>query len=145
MSDYSRQPPATAEAGYTLMEILVVLAILAMIAAFAGPRVIGYLGSARGDAARVQINNLEAALDLYRLEVGRYPNAQQGLQALLTAPPDTPGWRGPYLDKAEGLIDPWGRPYGYRIPESGADYQIFSLGADGQEGGEDENADIVSG
>lgn len=133
----------TGQAGYTLMEILVVLAILAMIAAFAGPRVIRYLGSARTDVARVQMDNLAAALDLYRLEVGRYPSSEDGLRALLEAPADSLGWRGPYLDKPDGIIDPWGRPYGYQAPGQNSDYEIVSLGADGRQGGEGDDADIV--
>ena len=139
------RPARRAQAGFTLMELLVVLAILGLLAAFAAPRVIQYLSAAKSDVAAVQIDNLAAALDLFRLEVGRYPTSDEGLEALMTQPDAAPEWRGPYLDKRDGLTDPWGRPYAYRQPgEHGGDYDLYTLGADGREGGEDENADIVN-
>ncbi len=128
--------------GFTLLELLVVLAVLGLLAAFAVPRVLQYLGGAKSDAAGAQIASLKAALDLYRLENGRYPTAAEGLRALVEKPAGAALWLGPYLDKPEGLIDPWGRPYGYRIPGRTSEVDIFSLGADGQQGGEGDDADI---
>ncbi|MGF1464159.1 MAG: type II secretion system major pseudopilin GspG [Maricaulaceae bacterium] len=130
------------QTGLTLLELLIVLAILGLIAAFAAPRVVGVLGGAKTDAATVQIDNIAAALDLFRLEVGRYPTTEEGLQSLMAAPNDAEGWNGPYLDKPSGLVDPWGAPYDYRFPGENSDYEVFTLGADGQEGGEGENADV---
>ena len=130
--------------GFTLLELLVVLAILGLIAAFAAPRVLQFLGGARSDAAAIQINNIAVALDLFRLEVGRYPSTEEGIAALIDRPTNAPGWNGPYLDRASGLNDPWGRVYQYRFPGERGDYDLFSLGADGQEGGDGENADIAS-
>lgn len=128
--------------GFTLLELLVVLAILGLIAAFAAPRVLQFLGGARSDAAAIQINNIAAALDLYRLEVGRYPSTEDGIAALVDRPADAPGWNGPYLDRVGGLSDPWGRVYHYRFPGEQGVYDLFSLGADGQQGGDGEDADI---
>jgi general secretion pathway protein G len=126
-----------------LLELLVVLAILALIAAFAGPRVFSFLSGAKTDAAKVQIENLATTLDIYRLELGSYPTEDQGLRALIERPAGVENWNGPYLNKAEGLTDPWGNPYRYRIPpENGVDYDLFTLGADNSEGGDSENRDI---
>lgn len=130
--------------GFTLLELLVVLAILALIATFAGPQVIKYLGRAKTDAARVQIGNLSSALDLYRLETGHYPTAEQGLQALLEQPSGAENWNGPYLQKRAAVNDPWGVAYQYRIPGENNDFDVFTLGADKQEGGEGEDQDIGS-
>lgn len=131
--------------GFTLIELLVVLAILGLIAAFAVPRVLGYLSGAKTDAAMIQIRNIGAALDLYRLENGSYPSTAEGLKALIEKPQGARRWNGPYLDKAEGIIDPWGRPYRYRFPpEHGLEYDLFSLGADDAEGGEGENSDVLN-
>ena len=128
--------------GFTLLELLVVLAILAIIAAFAGPQVIKYLGKAKTDAAKVQINNISSALDLYRLEVGRYPTQQEGLNALIDAPGGAEAWSGPYLKKREALNDPWGVPYHYRFPGEHGEFDVFTLGADNASGGEGEDQDI---
>ncbi|MBM3489339.1 MAG: type II secretion system protein GspG [Alphaproteobacteria bacterium] len=134
-----------AEAGFTLLEVLVVLAILGLIVTLVGPRVIDYFGRAKGDAARLQVESLATALDFYRLDVGGYPTQEQGLKALIARPADVAVWRGPYL-KAQALPDdPWGRPYVYRRPSRhGLDYDLFSLGADATEGGEGEAADIAN-
>lgn len=132
------------EAGFTLIELLVVLVILGLLAALAGPRVLGYLSGARGDAARLQIQSLEQALDLYRLDTGGYPTTQQGLQALIRDPGGVRGWRGPYLDAATVPTDPWGRPYVYRMPGERGAYDLLSLGADGAPGGSGEAADVAS-
>lgn len=138
------EDPARAVRGFTLLELLVVLAILALIATFAGPQVIKYLGRAKTDAARVQIGNLSSALDLYRLETGHYPSAEQGLQALLEQPSGAENWNGPYLQKRAAVNDPWGVAYQYRIPGENNDFDVFTLGADKQEGGEGEDQDIGS-
>lgn len=134
-----------ASAGFTLIELLVVLVILGLLAALVGPRVLGYLGGAKADAARLQIQSLEQALDLYRLDTGSYPTSQQGLQALIRDPGGVRGWRGPYLDSATVPLDPWGRPYVYRSPGERGPYDLFSLGADGAPGGSGEAADVTSG
>lgn len=130
--------------GFTLVELLVVLVILGLIMAFAAPQVIKYLGGAKSDSASIQIQRLSGILDLYRLEVGRYPSTEEGLQALMVQPPDTDRWNGPYLKKADALTDPWGRLYVYRSPGEHADFDLFTLGADGQEGGDSENRDVTS-
>ena len=128
--------------GFTLIELLVVLVILGLVAAIAVPQVIKYVGSAKSDTARIQVERLATTLDLYRLEVGRYPNDAEGLEALVERPPDAEAWNGPYLKERE-ISDPWGRPYVYVFPgEGGRDYGLSTLGADGQEGGDGENADI---
>ncbi len=130
--------------GFTLLELLVVLVILGLLSAFAAPQVLKYLGSARADAARLQIENLAGVLDLYRLETGRYPNAEEGLPALVKRPAGAPRWTGPYLRRPEMIQDPWGRDYIYRIPGSHGPYDLSSLGADGAEGGEGEDRDVTS-
>ncbi|MEM7224696.1 MAG: type II secretion system major pseudopilin GspG [Pseudomonadota bacterium] len=132
------------QAGFTLVELLVVLIILGLIAAFAAPQVLKYLGGAKTDSAQIQIERLSGVLDLYRLDVGRYPSEQEGLEVLVEAPSDAPGWNGPYLKRADSLTDPWGRPYVYRFPGENGEYDLFSLGADGQEGGDGESQDVTS-
>lgn len=133
-----------AEQGFTLLELLVVLGILALLATFAGPQVMRYLGQARSETARVQINALSSALELYHLDNGGYPSQQAGLAALMQAPAGATRWKGPYLKKAEGLVDPWGRPYQYRTPGAGGSgFEIITLGADNAPGGTGENQDIV--
>jgi general secretion pathway protein G len=131
-----------ARAGFTLVELLVVLAILALLAGLVGPRVLNQLGGAKSKSALVQIRDLEQALEMYKLDVGRFPNAQDGLQALVSQPSGANGWNGPYLKKSDIPMDPWGQPYQYRIPGERGDFDIVSLGADGAPGGEGENADI---
>ncbi len=131
-------------AGFTLIELLVVLAILAMIATFAVPEVMKYLDRARSDSAKIQISNLSTALDLYRLDVGRYPSTSEGLSGLVTRPTAADRWNGPYVKKEESLIDPWTEPYGYRSPGQHGAFDLFSLGADKAEGGEGEDRDQTS-
>lgn len=127
--------------GFTLLELLVVLAILAMIATFAGPQVFKWLSGAKSDSARIQIENLSAGIDLYRLEVGRLP---PDLTALVQAPTGVDKWNGPYLKKRVVPKDPWDNEFVYRVPGENGDYDLLSLGADNQEGGEGEDADVVS-
>lgn len=134
--------------GLTLIEILVVIIVLGLLAGLVAPQIIGRVSEARGATARTQIELLGVALDNYRLDNGRYPTTQQGLEALRTEPTSEPiprNWRGPYLRKAVPL-DPWDRPYIYRSPgdENPQGYDLLTLGADGVPGGEDEDADIAS-
>jgi len=130
--------------GFTLVELLVVLAILGLLVALAAPRVIKYLSSAKTDTARIQIEKLGGVLDLYRLELGRYPSEQEGLVSLVERPPQLDAWNGPYLKNRDALTDPWGRPYGYRSPGEHGEYDLYTLGADGKEGGDGEDQDITS-
>jgi len=132
------------EAGYTLVELLVVLAILALLVAIAAPQVIKYFSGAQIKTAHIQVEKLGGILDLYRLEIGRYPTQDEGLASLVERPAQAEGWNGPYLRNRESLIDPWGRPYVYRYPGDHGDYDLYSLGADGREGGDNENRDITS-
>ena len=126
--------------GFTLIELLVVLAILAMLAGLVGPRVMNALGSSKTKAAKVQIEDLGAALDMYRLDMGTYP---ANLEALVSSPGNGP-WNGPYLKKNKVPADPWGNEYQYTFPGNNGEYDLVSLGADGTSGGEGENLDIVS-
>lgn len=130
--------------GFTLIELLVVLVILGLIASVIGPRVVGYLGGAKSDTAKLQIEEIGAALDLYKLEIGRYPTTEEGLQALVQAPPAVTGWRGPYLKKKILPKDPWGNPYRYAAPGQHGVYDVYSYGADNRQGGQDEDKDVVS-
>src|SRR5262245_26944311 len=104
------------EAGFTLVELLVVLVILVLLASLVAPRVIGYLGSSRTKAAKVQIESLTTALELYKVDIGRYPSTSEGLKALVASPPGVTSWNGPYLTKKDVPNDPWGKPYSYRSP-----------------------------
>jgi general secretion pathway protein G len=133
-----------AASGFTLIELLVVLVILGLLAGLVAPRVMHYLSSAKSDTARLQIEHLGGALDLYRLEVGQYPTTDQGLDALVEQPSGVTHWNGPYLKKKQIPKDPWGYDYSYRSPGEHGAYDLYSLGADHAEGGEGENKDIVS-
>ena len=132
------------EEGFTLLELLVVLVILGLLAAVAVPQVLNYLGGAKTDAARLQVQQLGSTLDLYRLDAGRYPTQEEGLGVLIERPSDAESWNGPYVKKQDVLIDPWGRPFVYRFPGEHGTYDLYSLGADGEDGGEDEDQDVVS-
>ena len=132
------------EAGFTLIELLVVLVILGLLAALAGPRVVSYLGGAKSDTARLQLQNFKSALDLYRLDTGGYPTSQQGLTALIRSPGNTPGWKGPYVDSPSVPQDPWGKPYISQAPGQHGAYDLSSLGSDGAPGGQGEAADVTS-
>ncbi len=135
---------ADGEAGFTLVELLVVMVILVLLATLVGPRVIGYLGSSRAKAAKVQIESLAAALELYKLDNGRFPSTAEGLKALVERPGSVQSWNGPYLKKQGVPLDPWGKPYLYRAPGQNREFDIISFGADGQQGGTGENADVTS-
>jgi len=129
--------------GFSLIELIVVLVILGLLATVVGPRVMERLGRGRADIAKVQINQLEGALDLFRLDVGRYPNTGEGLAALVQNP-GVENWTGPYLDREALPKDPWGREYEYRAPGQHGDFDLYSLGSDGVEGGDAENGDVVN-
>lgn len=122
------------DAGFTLIELLVVLAILGLLAAIAVPQVLKYLGRAKEDVVNVQIQALETSLDLFDLDVGRYPTDQEGLNALVQKPAGIDRWNGPYVTKATSLIDPWARPYVYRQSDQAGNYLLYSLGPDGNRG-----------
>jgi len=132
------------EDGFTLVELLVVMVILGLLVGIVGPRVINYLSSAKSDTARLQISQIGAALDLYMIDMGRYPNESEGLDALVEEPSDADHWNGPYLSSDEVPVDPWGNDYGYKFPGENKPFDLYSLGADGTEGGEDENGDIYN-
>jgi general secretion pathway protein G len=137
-------PRGEDEAGFTLVEILVVLVILGLLAGLVGPQVLKYVGGSRVGAARLQLDQFATALDLYRLDMRRYPSTEQGLKALVEAPAGAGGWNGPYLAKSAVPADPWGNGYGYRAPGQHGAYDLWSLGADGREGGSGEDGDVVS-
>jgi len=133
------------ERGFTLIELLVVLVILGLIIGIVAPRAVDFLSRAKSDVAKIQIESLGTALDLFQLDVGRYPAAQEGLQALLVAPPSAPRWGGPYLRGDDIPLDPWQRAYGYEVPgQGGKPYRLYSLGADGKPGGEGDDADVAN-
>lgn len=127
--------------GFTLIELLVVLAILTLLAGLVGPRVLNQLGGAKAKTAAVQIADLDKSLELFKLDVGRYPTSEEGLEALVKRPGNVNGWTGPYL-KGGLPTDPWGRAYKYANPGSNGGIEILSLGADGTPGGDGENGDI---
>jgi general secretion pathway protein G len=130
------------DAGFTLLELLVVLAIMGMLAAIIGPQVVRYLGSSRSQTAKVQIQNISAALELYRLDVGRYPSAEEGLAALVKPPASQTAWNGPYMQQATALVDPWGKAYQYRMPGKETEADIYTYGSDGAQGGTKEAKDV---
>lgn len=132
------------EAGFTLIEILVVITIIALIMSLVGPRVLNYLAESKVKAAKIQIQSLESSLDLFNLDTGRYPTTAEGLTALVQNPGNIPAWNGPYLKGGAVPNDPWGNPYVYRSPGEHDAYDIMSYGSDGQEGGTGTAADIVS-
>jgi len=130
--------------GMTLIEILVVLVLIGIVLGIVGGNFIGKGEKAKADAAKIEIGQISQTLDLYKLEVGRYPTSQEGLQALISAPAGVANWNGPYWKKSTVPKDPWGNEYRYASPGSKGAYEIVSLGADGKEGGEGTNKDIVS-
>jgi len=130
--------------GFTLIELLVVLVILGLLAGLVGPQIMGHLGTSKTKTAKLQVADLGAALDMYRLDVGRYPNNSEGLEALVTKPGDAANWNGPYLQKKTLPKDPWGYDYQYRFPGEQGAYDLYSLGSDNAEGGEGEAGDVVS-
>ncbi|HMK56385.1 MAG TPA: type II secretion system major pseudopilin GspG [Dissulfurispiraceae bacterium] len=129
--------------GFTLVELLVVMAIIALILALVGPNIFSKLGKSKTSAAKAQIELYGQALDQYRLDMGHYPTTAQGLQALLTNPGEEK-WQGPYLKKNVLPVDPWNRQYIYQAPGTHGDYDLYSLGRDGTQGGEGEDKDVAS-
>jgi general secretion pathway protein G len=129
--------------GFTLIELLVVLAILGLLIGLVGPRFLGQLGGAKSKTAAIQIHDLEKGLELFKLDVGRFPTNDEGLEALVRQPVNARGWNGPYLKGNAVPEDPWGRQYKYAFAGSG-EPEILSLGADGAAGGDGENADVSS-
>ena len=141
----SRWAGAAGQAGFTLLEVLVVLVILGLLAAVvAGPQIFKYLGTAKSEAAKVQVSQISQALDLYRLEVGRYPTQEESLVALVDAPPGLSKWNGPYLKKKDAIVDPWGRQFLYKVPGEHGDYDLYTFGADNTQGGNGEDQDITN-
>jgi general secretion pathway protein G len=131
-------------AGFTLLELLVVVLIIGLLAGFVAPRYFNQVGKSEINVAKAQIDALEKALDQYRLDTGHYPATELGLVSLVQKPQNEPKWAGPYLRK-EVPLDPWGKPYVYKMPgEKGADFDLLSYGKDGQPGGNGENADITN-
>lgn len=129
--------------GFTLIELLVVLVILTLLAGLVGPRVLDQLGGARSKTAKIQIAEIEQSLDLFKLDVGRYPTDAEGLRALVERPATAQGWTGSYLKK--GLpTDPWGAAYLYKNPGRNGGADVFSLGSDGKPGGDGESADVYN-
>lgn len=127
--------------GFTLLELLVVMVIIGLLVGYVGPRYFSQLGKSEVNAARAQIKAISTALDMYRLDIGSYPNQEQNLEVLLTSPENSERWRGPYLESRIPL-DPWGNKYIYRIPGELNEFDLYSLGRDGQPGGTGENAEI---
>jgi general secretion pathway protein G len=127
--------------GFTLLELLVVIVIIGLLAGYVAPRYFSQVGKSEIQVAKAQIESLEKALDQYRLDVKRYPSAEEGLEALITKPASTQAWSGPYLKKAVPS-DPWGRPYVYRTPGNKGEFAVISYGRDGKPGGSGEDADI---
>jgi general secretion pathway protein G len=130
--------------GYSLVELLVVLAIIVLLGTIAVPQFLKYLDRAKQDTARAQIQSLSATLDLFKLDVGRYPGQEEGLDALIAGPADAPGWNGPYLKRKDMLLDPWHHAYRYKAPGEHGDYDLFSYGADDKEGGDGVNKDVTN-
>lgn len=132
----------TRRSGVTILEVLVVLAIIGMIAAVVGPRVVGYLSRAKTETASLQVDQLRNALQLFYIDLGRYPGTAEGLPALMNSPGGSPDWSGPYLSSDDALTDPWGRDYIYEESSEDREPLVYSLGRDGAKGGTGEDADI---
>jgi len=139
-----RRRTRAGEAGFTLVEILVVITIIGLIMALVGPRVLNYLAESKVKAARIQVESFASSLDLFYLDAGRYPTTSEGLVALAQRPGGIDTWNGPYLRTGAVPNDPWGHPYVYRSPGEHGPYDLVSYGADGQQGGEGTAADIES-
>lgn len=142
-TSYKRNYLTAAPSGFTLLELLVVMLIIGLLAGIVGPKFFAQVGKSETKAARAQVESIGKALELYRLDLGHYPSTEQGLTALMQRPGDEAKWEGPYLKK--GLPpDPWGRAYVYKAPGEHGDFDLYSLGKDGQPGGADDAADITN-
>lgn len=137
----SKREMLSLHVGFTLLELLVVMVIIGLLAAYVGPRYFQHVAKSERNTAQTQVQAFERALDAYRLDIGRYPSNEQGLQALVVNLASDSKWNGPYLQK-KPPADPWGNPYVYRIPAENRDYEVVSLGKDGRPGGEGDAADI---
>ncbi|MEW6037105.1 MAG: type II secretion system major pseudopilin GspG [Pseudomonadota bacterium] len=129
--------------GFTLIELLVVLAIIGLLAGLVGPQVMKHLGESKSKTARLQLEELASSLDMYKLDVGRYPTTEEGLNALIEQPSTARVWNGPYLRKKKVPLDPWNNPFHYTAPGQHGKFDLWSLGQDNAEGGEGEDADIL--
>lgn len=134
-----------AQAGYTLTEMLVVIAIIGLIAAVLTPSLMGQLGRSRVKAAELQLETVASAIEAFRADVGRYPSQSEGLRALVSAPTDADTWTGPYLKGSKAILDPWGRPIVYQAGDDEHDYVVMSYGADGKAGGSGVRRDLRAG
>lgn len=135
-------PLRATQQGFTLMEMLVVLVLMGLIAAVAIPQIMKLMGGAKHKAAKIQLETLSQSLTNYEMDTGAYPAAQQGLQVLWTDPKNIAEWNGPYVRREKQLLDPWNRPFIYRVPGKAGAYDLITLGADGVEGGKGDDADI---
>ena len=131
------------EDGFTLLELLVVMVIIGLLVGYVGPKYFAQIGKSEVKTAKAQIDGLTKALDMYRLDIGRYPSQDEGLNALNTKPTNEANWQGPYMQKAIPL-DPWGKPYQYKIPGEKSEYDLYSLGKDNKPGGDGINQDIYN-
>ena len=132
----------TWQSGFTLLELMVVLLILALLATIAAPRVTKYLRKAKTETARIQVDALGAAVDAFHVDTGRFPTSAEGLNALIDPPAATPSWDGPYIKRRDSLVDPWGEAYHYTIPGKHSEFDIYTLGSDHREGGEGDARDV---